>query len=66
MNRQEAKTLLDEHKHGIRIHPVVEVTKALWVTGDLGHVVPKHTEPPCPPVFSEGFQRVRMGKDERT
>ena len=35
MNRQEANTLLDEHKHGIRIHPVVEVTKALWLTGDL-------------------------------
>ena len=35
MNRQEANTLLDEHKNGIRIHPVVEVTKALWLTGDL-------------------------------
>lgn len=35
MTRPEANTLLDEHKHGIRIHPVVEVTKALWLTGDL-------------------------------
>ena len=64
MTKQEANTLLDEHKNGIRIHPVVEVTKALWVTGDLG-TVRKRPEPPNVVVFSEGFQRVRMGKDER-
>lgn len=35
MTKKEANDLLDEHKNGIRIHPVVEVTKALWLTGDL-------------------------------
>ena len=45
MKRQEANTLLDEHKHGIRIHPVVEVTKALWLTGDLRRIQ-KLSEPP--------------------
>jgi len=48
MNRQEANTLLDEHKHGIRIHPVIEVTKALWLTGDLRGIrkqpEPSHTD----------------------
>ena len=66
MTRTEANNLLDEHKNGIRIHPVVEVTKALWATGDLGHVISRNTEPPRSIVFSEGFQRVRLGKDERT
>ena len=66
MNRQEANKLLDEYKHGLRIYPVIEITKALWLTGDLGHVIPRNTESPSPVVFSQGFQRVRMGKDERT
>ena len=35
MTREEANNLLEEHKLGIRIHPVVEVTKSLRVTGDL-------------------------------
>ena len=35
MTRLEANQLLDEHKDGIRIHPAVAVTKALWICGDL-------------------------------
>lgn len=35
MNRLEANQLLDEHKDGIRIHPIAQITKALWLTGDL-------------------------------
>ena len=42
MNREQANELLDEHKNGIRIHPVVEVTKALWLTGDLRGVRRSH------------------------
>jgi len=47
MSREEANRLLDEHKNGIRIHPVVEVTKALWLTGDLKGVsrMPKPSDP---------------------
>jgi len=66
MTREEANKILDEHKYGDRIHSIIEITQALWVTGDLGHVVPKATEPSRPVVFSEGFQRVRLGKSERT
>lgn len=35
MTRQEANQLLDEHKHGIRHHTLLAVTRALWVCGDL-------------------------------
>jgi hypothetical protein len=55
MNRQEANTLLDEHKHGIRIHPVVEVTKALWLTGDL-RVIQKLPEPSNPDGLDKGLE----------
>jgi hypothetical protein len=44
MTRIEANELLDEHKHGIKAHSIVEVTKALWVTNDL-RGLPKHTRP---------------------
>lgn len=65
MTKEEANKILDEHKCGERIHPVVEVTKALWLTGDLRKHVPKDARPSGPDVFSEGFQRVRMAKGER-
>ena len=44
MTRIEANELLDEHKHGIKAHSIVEVTKALWVTNDL-RGLPKHSRP---------------------
>ena len=55
MNRQEANTLLDEHKHGIRIHPIVEVTKALWLSGDLKGIQ-KLPEPPNPDGLDNGLE----------
>ena len=66
MTKEEANKILDEHKYGERVHSIFKITAALWATGDLGHVIPRHTEPPRPFVFSEGFQRVRLGKSERT
>ena len=65
MNRIEANTLLDEQKHGIRIHPVVEVTKALWVTGDLKGIS-RPTEPSNYDGLNEGMERLRMASSERT
>jgi hypothetical protein len=42
MTRTEANELLDEHKHGIKAHSILEVTKALWITNDL-RGLPKHS-----------------------
>ena len=46
MTRFQANQLLDEHREGIRIHPIVEVTKALWICGDLGGTLSKYAKPP--------------------
>jgi hypothetical protein len=65
MTKEEANQLLEAHKYGIRVYSVYEVTRALWITGDLGHTIRKDIGPPRPIVFSEGFQDVRMAKSER-
>jgi len=65
MTREEANKILDEHKYGDRIHSIIEITQALWATGDLGTTIHKDVGPPRPVVFSEGFQRVRLAKSER-
>ena len=62
MTRLEANQLLDEHKTGIRIHPVVEVTKALWLTGDLGGTLSKYSQPLVDNGASQGFQSLHMGQ----
>lgn len=59
MTKEEAHTLLDEHKNGIRIHPVVEVTKALWVTGDL-RGLPRKPEPSDENGIDTGVERIRL------
>lgn len=66
MTKEEANSLLEEHKLGIRVYSVYEVTRALWISGDLGHTLRKDIEPPRPIVFTEGFQTVRMAKGEGT
>jgi hypothetical protein len=65
MTKEEANQLLETHKYGIRVYSVYEVTRALWITGDLGYTIRKDIVPPRPIVFSEGFQDVRMAKSER-
>ena len=46
MNRFEANQILDEHKQGIRICTISEVTRALRVCGDLERAPQKYYEPP--------------------
>ena len=65
MTKEEANQLLEAHKYGIRVYSIYEVTRALWISGDLGHTIRKDIVPPRPIVFSEGFQDVRMAKSER-
>ena len=65
MNRKEANDLLEEHKLGIRIHPIVEVTKALWVTGDLKGV-PRHLKPSNTDGINSGMEGSRMVSGEGT
>jgi hypothetical protein len=65
MTREEANHLLEEHKLGIRIHPVVEVTKALWVTGDLKGI-PKHAKPLSPDGINAGMEGTRLVSGEGT
>ena len=63
MIKAEANTLLDEHKHGIRIHPVVEVTKALWLTGDLKGISRK-LDTPHTTGLHERMERLRLASGE--
>ena len=65
MNRIEANQLLDEHKSGIRIYPIVEVTKALWFTGDLGGTLPRSAKPLVDNGTNQGFQVLHMEQGER-
>jgi len=62
MKRTEANELLDEHKNGIRIHPIVEVTKALWLTGDLRG----NPKPPGENGKNTGVERTCLVQGERT
>ena len=66
MTKQEANKLLDEHKYGLRATSIFEVTRALWVTGDLGHVVRKDPESSGYVVYPARFQTVWVGKSEGT
>ena len=63
MNREEANHLLEEHKLGIRIHTVVEVTKALWITGDLKGI-PRHLKPSNPDGINTRVEGSRMVSGE--
>jgi hypothetical protein len=63
MTRTEANDLLDEHKHGIKAHSIVEVTKALWVTNDL-RGLPKHTRPFSQDGINEWMESSRMAQSQ--
>jgi hypothetical protein len=45
VTKNEANRLLDEVRDGNRLHPVVRITEALWVTGDCVRNLPVHTQP---------------------
>jgi hypothetical protein len=59
MTRTEANELLDEHKHGIKAHSILEVTKALWITNDL-RGLSKHTRPFSQTGINEWMESSRM------
>ena len=63
MTKIEANTLLDEHKNGIKIHSVVEVTKALWLTGDLKGISRK-LDTPYTTGLDERMERLRLASSE--
>ena len=65
MTKEDANQLLDEHKNGIRIHPVVEVTKALWLTGDLKGI---SNQPKAPDSYgiNKGMEAIRLVQSQRT
>jgi len=59
MTRTEANELLDEHKHGIKAHSILEVTKALWITNDL-RGLPKHSRPFSQNGINEWMESTRL------
>ena len=66
MTKEEANKLLDEHKNGIRVYSVYEVTRALWITEDLGHTLRKNSRSSSNVVYPARFQTVWVGKSEGT
>lgn len=64
MTRQEANQLLDEHKHGIRHHTLLAVTRALWVCGDLRGTSPADLIASCQDGENTGFQTAHMAQGE--
>jgi len=66
MTKEEANKLLEEHKYGLRACSIFEVTRALWVTGDLSQPVRENVETLGHVVFPTRFQTVRVGESEGT
>jgi len=66
MTLDEAHRILDTQKDGTRLHPVVKVTQALWVTGDIASPLPKHARPFDPDGISEWLESLCVASGERT
>lgn len=64
MTRTEANQLLDEHKDGIRFHPAIAVTKALWFCGDLRATSPRDLIASSENGENSGIQASRMAQGE--
>lgn len=65
MTKAEANRILDEHKNKIRVHSVVEITKALWITGDLKRVR-TDAYPSRKNGLHERMERLRLASSEGT
>jgi len=65
MTRQEANQLLDEHKHGIRHHTLLAVTKALWLCGDLRGTSPRDLIASCQDGENSGIQAPHLAQSQR-
>ena len=66
MTSDEAHRILDTQKDGTRLHPIVKVTQALWVTGDIASPLPKHARPFDPDGISEWLESLCVASGERT
>lgn len=66
MTLDEAHRILDTQKDGTRLHPVVKITEALWVTGDIGRSLPIHARPFDNDGITEWMESLCVGQSERT
>ena len=66
MTKNEANRLLDEVRDGNRLHPVVRITEALWLTGDAVRPVPIHTRPFSQDGINEWMESTRMAQGKGT
>jgi len=66
MTLDEAHRILDTQKDGTRLYPVIKITEALWVTGDIASPLPKHARPFDPDGITEWLESSRMAQSERT
>ena len=66
MTLDEAHRILDTQKDGTRLHPVVKVTQALWVTRDIASPLPKHARPFDNDGISEWLESLCLASGERT
>ena len=66
MTLDEAHRILDTQKDGTRLHPVVKVTQALWVTGDIASPLPRHARPFDPDGINEWLESLCLASGERT
>jgi len=64
MTNQQANKLLDELKDGNRIANIIEITKALWQTGDLR--VPENLTPFDLDGINARRKEIRMGQGAET
>ena len=64
MDRRSANQLLDEHKDGVRIHPIAQITKALWFTGDLRGTSPRDLIASCQDGENSGIQAPCLAQGE--
>ena len=66
MKLDEAHRILDTQKDGTRLHPVINITEALWVTGDISRSLPIHARPFDSDGINEWMESSRMAQGERT
>ena len=66
MTLDEAHRILDTQKDGTRLHPIVKVTQALWVTGDIASPLQRHARPFDSDGINEWLESLCLGQSERT
>jgi hypothetical protein len=66
MTREQAHRILDTQKDGTRLHPVVKITQALWLTGDIASPLPKHARPFDSDGITEWLESLCVAQGERT